>query len=388
MPSPIDVVSPVTIDNFGRLAWNNLLQYYPTAKMFFQKGNINRDQHGLSLKWPIKAGHNAVVTTADYEDVTDQYVMTRPYAQASIDWAQIAVFKALSKRQLKTNGGQEALVKFAKEVVPDMFRDALKGTSGSLFWQFYNRNYASFTSIASNSGRIAYGGLPSVFTGNTSITWSSTTNAGTINNTNYGGLSCVLNGLTTVDNVESDAWTPSAFNWSSTGWNSGSTTFRTNCFDVLTAAISASSRFDDGDPQYQPDLGVMTRSMYNDFSSQLQQKQSFLLEKAVGKKAIFGIGMDPIKGVEHNGVQMMWDFHIPAGEGYVLNFSQMWLDLMPKMEFSAANAGEIRTSGDEDSIFETEVDYNPSRRALTVSATADGQFRINPRYQTFFKNGA
>ena len=66
----------------------------------------------------------------------------------------------------------------------------------------------------------------------------------------------------------------------------------------------------------------------------------------------------------------------------------MWLDFMPKMEFSGDKVGELKQSGDDESIFETEVRYNDGRRALTVSATADGQFRINPRNQVMLYAGA
>jgi hypothetical protein len=390
MPTPQEVINPITIDNYSRSEWNNVLQSYPTAKMFFQKGNISRDQHGLSTVWPIYAGHNTVETTSDYQDVSSLYTMVVNDTRAQLDWGQYAVFKAVSKGQLKRNNGQEALVKYAREAIPRMYRDGLKAATGSLFWQFYNRNGQSYTATASNAGKIPFYGLPSVFTGNSAITWSSNTNTGTINNTNYGGLSCVLNGLTTVDNAESDAWTPSAFNTTSTGWQGGTAnaTFRYNAFEILTAAISASARFDDGNEEYQPSAVMLTRANYNDVAYQMNQKQSFLLQKSVGKGATFGIGQDMHKGLEHNGIPLFWDFHLPTGEGYVLNFNQMWLDIMPKLEFSGDNAGQLRVSGDDESIYETEVKYNDGRRAVTVSATVDGQFRVNPRYQTFLKAGA
>jgi hypothetical protein len=120
----------------------------------------------------------------------------------------------------------------------------------------------------------------------------------------------------------------------------------------------------------------------------MNQKQSFLLEKAVGKKAVFGIGNDVYTGLEHNGLPIRWDALLPASTGYCLNYDQMWLDLLPKFEFSKDGNSTLRTSGDDDSLFETEVRYNDGRRAVTVSATADGQFKINPRYQAMMYAGA
>jgi len=381
MVSPNQVISPITIDNYGRMAWDNVVQHYPTAKKFFEKGNINRDQHGNQLYWPIEAGRNDVYITQDYEDVTDNYTMTRPYTNATLDWAQLAVFKAISKGQLKKNNGKEALVKWSQKAIPQMYRDGLVGVSNSLFDQFFNMNIQSYTT------KVAFAGLPSVFVGTTAITWSSNSKEGTINNTNYGGLTCVSGGLTNVDNAEADAWTPTAVNTTSTAWADTAVTFRANCFEILTYAISASSRFSPSDMSLNPDEVVMTRAMYNDVAYQMNQKQTFYLTKAVQKKAAFGIGQDVSEGLEHNGVPIRWDTNLAANTGYVLNYDQMWLDFLPKMEFSGDKVGELKQSGDDESIFETEVRYNDGRRALTVSATADGQFRINPRYQTMLFAG-
>lgn len=385
MPTPNQVIDPITIDNYGRMAWDNIVQHYPTAKNFMQKGNINRDQGGLALTWPIEAGRNDVHITQDFEDVAQLYTLRRPYAQPTVDWGQLAVFRAISKGELKKNSGNAALVKFGRKVVPSMFRDGLVGPTNSLFWQFFNINAYSYTTANS---KVPFAGLPSIFTGTTAITWSSNTKYGTINNTNYAGLTCVSGGLSTiVDGAESDAWTPTAINTTSTAYGS-TATFAANAFAILSDAISAGSRFDANDTTKQLTEIVTTRIYYNEFAALLQQKQSFLLEKAVGKKAVFGIGMDVMNGLEHNGVPIRWDALIPASTFYGLNYDQIFLDLMPKMTFSNDGNAVLTTSGDSDSLFETEVRYNDGRRAVTVSATVDGQFRYNPRYQIMGYAGA
>lgn len=386
MPTPTQVIDPITIDNYGRMAWDDIVQHYPTARTFMQKGNINRDQGGLALTWPIEAGRNDVHITQDFEDVAQLYTLRRPYSQPTVDWGQLAVLRAISKGELKKNSGNQALVKFGRKVVPSMFRDGLVGPTNSLFWQFFNINAYSYTTA---NGKVPFAGLPSIFTGTTAITWSSTAKEGTINNTNYAGLSCVLGGLSsTVDGAENDAWTPTAINTTSTAWAGATATFRTNAFEILSYAISAGSRFDANDMTKQISEIVTTRAYYNDVAYQMNQKQSFLLEKAVGKKAVFGIGQDVMNGLEHNGVPIRWDALMPASTFYGLNYDQMWLDLMPKMEFSNDGNAVLTTSGDNDSIFETEVRYNDGRRAVTVSATVDGQFRYNPRYQVMGYAGA
>lgn len=386
MPTPAQVVDPITIANYSKMEWQNTVNHYPTAKNFMKKGNINRDVGGTQLSWPIEAGLDENHVVQDYEDVADLYTMTTNYARANIDWGLIGSFKAISKGQLRTNSGNEALVKFGRKTVPSMFKNLLNQNTGSLFWHFFNTNLYSYVSA---NNKVPFAGLPSVFTGTTAITWSSASKQGTINNTNYAGLTCVEGGLTSVTIPRSDAWTPQAFNITSGAYgNSATPTFALNAFAILSDAISACSKFDANDPTKQTQEVVLTRSLYVDFATLMQQKQSFLLTGKVSKGAAFGIGMDVMAGLEHNGVPVRWDGHVPASTGYLLNYDQMFLDLQPRYEFSKDSNSALTTSGDDDGIFETEVRYNDGRMAVTVSATCPGQFRINPRYQGMLYAGA
>ena len=385
MPTPAQVVDPITIANYSKMEWLNTVNHYPTAKNFMKKGNINRDVGGTQLSWPVEAGMDENHVVQDYEDVADLYTMTTNYARAAIDWGLIGSFKAISKGQLRTNSGNEALVKFGRKTVPSMFKNLLNQNTGSLFWHFFNTNLYSYVST---NNKVPFAGLPSVFTGTTAITWSSTAKQGTINNTNYAGLTCVSGGLTSVTIPRDDAWTPQAFNTTSTAYGSTTPTFAANAFAILSDAISACSKFDANDPTKQTQEVVLTRSMYVDFATLMQQKQSFLLTGKVSKGAAFGIGMDVMAGLEHNGVPVRWDGHIPASTGYLLNYDQMFLDLQPRYEFSKDSNSALTTSGDDDGIFETEVRYNDGRLAVTVSAVCPGQFRINPRYQGMLYAGA
>lgn len=385
MPTPAQVVDPITIANYSKIEWQNVVNHYPTAKNFMKKGNINRDVGGTQLSWPIEAGLNENNVIQDYEDVADLYTMTTNYARASIDWGLIGSFKAISKGQLRTNSGNEALVKFGRKTVPSMFRDLLNQASGSLFWHFFNTNLYSYVST---NNKVPFAGLPSIFTGTTAISWSSASKQGVVNNTNYAGLTCVASGLTSVTNPRSDAWTPQVFNTTSTAYGATTPTFAANAFAILSDAISACSKFDANDPTKQTQEVVLTRALYVDFATLMQQKQSFLLTGKVGKGAEFGIGMDVTAGLEHNGVPVRWDGHIPASTGYLLNYDQLYLDLQPRYEFSKDANSALTTSGDDDGIFETEVRYNDGRLAVTVSAVCPGQFRINPRYQGMLYAGA
>lgn len=404
MAAPLDVITPITIANYNKTLWYNVAESTPICRMLIEKGNINRDQHGTSVVWPIEAGRHDVYTVSDYADYTSYYTPRVRYTQASIAWGEVASFRAISKGELRQNGGPQALVQFGKREIPAMFRDLCVGsnlqngvTQGGVFWQFWNMNPLSYT----GGGNPLYG-LPAVFTGNAAITWSSLTITGTINNTNYGGLTCVSGGLSTsMPEAEADAWTPTAFNTTSTGYQltpsvpgPAGNGFYTNFFEIMSNMISAGMRFSATENDKMIDAIFMTRAMYVNGQTQIAAKQSFLLTGKVGKGAVYGIGSDPQTGLTHNGIPLLWDYLIPAGTAYALNFSQIFIDLLPMFTVSGDSTSQLNTGGPvpEDladaSMFETEVKYNDGRRAVTVSATFPGQIRINPRYQVLAFNGA
>ncbi len=397
MTAPLDVIDPITIKNYGRVAWNNLAESFPIVKLLLAKGNIETNVGGTAINWPVEGGRHDVYTVADAQDVTDLYTTRKRYVQPTLPWGEVAAFRLFTKGQLRQNSGAQALVDFKKKEIPAMFRDlavASRSSGGStvdggIFWQFLNRNIQSY----SGSGT-SLAGLPSVFTGNSAITWSSNTKLGTINNTSYAGLTCVLNGMnSTVDGAEADMWTPTAINTTSTLFGTTTPTFAGNTFAILNEAISAGNRFSGTDMSLTPDCFMFTKSMYTDAMNAITAKQSFLLTGAVSKTDIFGLGTNNMNGVNHAGYPCYWDFNMPASTGYLLNFSQIWLKRQPLFESSGdkplmSTSGSVDdglTSGD---MYETEVKYNDSRRALTCSATFPGQFAINGRYQTLLFAGA
>lgn len=402
MAAPQDVINPITIANYGKVAWNGIAQANPVCKLLTQKGNIRRDVGGLNNTWPLEAGRHDVYIVDDYQDVTALYTPRKRWAQPTLAWGECAAFRAISKGELRQNSGDQKLVDFRRVEVPAMFRDLMVAsntqgatTVGGIFWQFLNMNGVAYA----GTGRPLYG-LPSVFTGNGAITWAAGSKTGTITNTNYCGLSCVLNGLsTTVEGAESDAWTPTALNTTSTAWagGAGNATFRFNAFEILSDLNSRCSRFSGSDSRLKPDCYLLERSMYVDVQYQIAAKQTIFLQGgAVKKGSQFGVGSDPMEGLLHNGLPIYWDENLPVSTGYLLNFDQIFMDVQPLFTFSG-DKSVMNTKGmadsDQDlsadqSMFETEVRFNDGRRAVTVSVTFPGQFRIHPRYQGMLFAGA
>ena len=118
MAAPLDVISPITIANYQKTLWYNLAENDPICRMLIAKGNINDDMHGTSVVWPIEAGRHDVYTVSDFQDVSSLYTPRKRYTQASLPWGEIASFRAISKGELRQNGGPQALVQFGKREIP------------------------------------------------------------------------------------------------------------------------------------------------------------------------------------------------------------------------------------------------------------------------------
>jgi hypothetical protein len=397
MAAPLDVISPITIANYGKVYWENVTENNPICRLIVEKGNLNKDMHGTSVNWPVEGGRHDVYIVSDFQDVTALYTPRKRYFQPTLPWGECASFRSISKGEWRQNGGQQALVPFTKKEIPAMFRDLAVASNlqngvsvGGIFWQFLNLNGSTYA----GTGNPLFG-LPSVFTGNSAISWSSNSKNGIINNTNYAGITCVLNGLAaTIDGAESDAWTPSAINTTSTAFANTLATFYLNFFQIMSEAFSQASRFSGSDTDKLPDCALLTRSMYVDAQTAIGAKQSFLLTGKVGKGAVFGIGSDTMNGITHNGFPIYWDNNLPASTGYVLNFKQIFMDMLPIGSVSGDSMPGLNVGGPvpdnviDAGMAEVEVKYNDGRRAVTVSATFPGQFRVNPRYQVMLFAGA
>lgn len=376
MASPQDVINPITIANYGRDAWDGVSKFNPLWEIMEKKGHIRRNVGGTQVTWPLEAGRQTPQIVADYQDVSSFYVPKKSHVQATIPWGQVANFLAVDKGMLRQNQGTEALVQYRNYAVPAMFRDLIVGTNG-LGWQFFNQNGATY----SGTGMPLYG-LPSVFTGNSAITWAAGSKEGTITNTNYAGLSCVL-GAIAVDNAQNDAWTPTAVNTTSTAWNSGTANVRANIKEILSYGISRASRFSQGDPDLNPDCNMLAFGLFNDLAFQIGEKQTFYVT-GNGADTPYAFGTNK-HVLMHDNLRTYWDENIAAGEGFTLNFSRIYCDVQPLLSGISAAKSPMKGSSD---MFEVEVDYNDARRGITISATFPGQLRIDPRYQTFYKNGA
>lgn len=379
MASPYNVISDVTIANYVRSYWDDYTKMNPLFGILESKANIRKGLSGTTVNWPIRGGRYKATTLADYQDVSNLYIPQKQFGQATLPWGEFGAFDAVSKGEFAKNDGMEALVKLRNERVPLMTKDLISNAGdsttqqGSLAWQILNTNGSTYT----GTGMPMYG-FPSIFTdtGSYSASSKTATSSGT-----YAGYGLALNSMVGIlDGAVDNAWTPTLVNSTSTAWAGGGSnnTFRFNAFEVLSFAARSVS-FDGADSSLKPSFGMMAATMFDDLRYQVEAKQTIFLQQAPGTDEYWGIGT-AIEYALHEGIRYYWDSNMPANTTYLINADQFWLDVL---RVPARISGDSMPGAkfSKTDMFDGEVNYNDTRRAVTVSITFRGQSRINPRYQ-------
>lgn len=382
MSSVQDILSPVTISNYGKLLVDGVTQHNPLWKMLKKSGQIERNVSGDLFTWNLEAGRFQARITSDDEDHSANYTPRKRYQRPQLDWGQIVVLTRFSKGILRQNNGAQALVKLRDKEIPAMFRDAIYNTNG-LHYQLLNQAGNSYTGTG-----LPIFGLPSAFTG---VTWAASLKEGTIGSgATYAGLTMSISGLSgTVDGAEPDAWTPTAINTTAnTFMNTGAANlnFRGNCFEILTYAIARGNRFSNSEMEKKVKMGLLTQTDFIGLGTQIEGKQTIFLSGKVGRDSEMGLGSNS-DVLYHGGIPIYWDENLPANTGYLLNTDQMGFKIQPLVEWGKAESG-MATEGEDSDWFELDIDYNSSRRSITVSATNPSQFWFNPRYLVQLYAGA
>jgi hypothetical protein len=389
MSTPTDVISPITIANYGRAAWENATTYTPSLGMLREKGKIKRTSGGNIMEWPVNAGNHAAFTTGEYQDVQALYTPTTRHARAVLPWGQKAVFDGMSQTAFKKNRGDEALVDFKNDNIPAMFaalmtegpNDVNVGT-GSLNFDFLNQNGESYTGQG-----LPLHGLPTVFRFDNVTTGDQ--EAVVTAGAEYAGLSLEEGALASVDNPELRAWTPTGIN-TNYDWNNDASAdgdlSLSNWAAVLSYAQTALTWGTAADKR--PDCFLASKDYFNigrEYIRSVQKIEISRQDKGDGK---WGLG-NSADGFYDNGIMVYWDENMPAATGYMLNFDQIMMKYLPAIGPSSGDKYPGKKGGDlngyPSDLVDCEVSYESGRRGLAVSLTSDLQFGINPRFQGIVK---
>lgn len=396
MSGIFDALTPTTIANFARGAWDGIsINCWALAEMK-RAGAFLYDVGGDSLTGPIEAGRYQPTITAPGQDLSALFAPKVRHARWNFSWGEVANALVIDNGMLRRNSGDQALVRLRDTELPAMFRDTLIGTNG-LVHQFYNQNGSTYAGQG-----LPFYGLPSflVPTGTSNLNGfnratKALTGSGpaatdrevalTTSGQTYGGLSLAPNGLGGIDGLQYDAWMPTMVNATSTAWN-GSASASANIERSLQYLVNAMSRFGQNDPSIQPRFGVLDREYYNFLGDLKSSRETVFVTNTNKDNEVPDTGYKPTAGIMHAGILWRWDELMPSQTAYLGAPGKMKFHVQPL--YKNMESSPLRVSGEEAGIMESAIDYDVVRRGYLASTTIPGQFVFEPRYWGCLRNYA
>jgi hypothetical protein len=406
MAGIFDMLSPTTIANFARGAWDGVSQNNPFFNELKKRAKITYDVGGDTLQGVVEAGRYQPTITAPGQDLSALFTPKVRHARWTAPWAELANATVVDRGMLRRNSGDQALVRLRDTELPALFRDLIVGTNG-LGHQLLSMNANAYTGTG-----LPFYGLPTFLPGNgTGQTMAQAITAwdlegfnpatGALTGSapadgdrevaigssatyqNYLGLSMRPGALAGIDGLEADAWTPTLVNAHSSYFGTADRP-DLNMLGILQYAVDSGSRFSNSDTTKRPTFGVMDRLYFSYLGQLIAAKQTIYVES--GKKdtgtPTLGYGQYELM---HAGLKWMWDENCPSASAFVVNANHIGLNVQPLYK-DQENGSPLKVSGEDAGIMETAVNFDPLRRQYLVSATIPGQFVANPRY--FVRVGA
>jgi hypothetical protein len=195
-------------------------------------------------------------------------------------------------------------------------------------------------------------------------------------NDTYAGLATVSGGITSIDDAEAFAWTPRLVNYTHTGWNSTAATWRANARESLTYCKDQLTYGNEA--EYQPDLVIMDRPMFSTFKDVLSATQNLFVSQKP-EDSPTGLGIPG--SVEYDGLELIFDADQTANTADMLNFRQIWLDVLKVPEVPGANKIPGGGSAGKDDMFEVLVKDDITTNGILARVNFRAQLRHNPKFQ-------
>lgn len=356
------------ISNFIKGYWDNITNHRAALQALMKRGHIETGVSGSQLVWDVRGGR---YVSAAYDEL-DTIDITRKnhYFQCNLPWAFLQVSDGISRDEIALAQGENSLVRHEKEMVKNLCLDFQTRINSD----FLNKNGQSAT------GNVLYG-APTIFTDNASYSAGSrtATPSGT-----YAGQSLAASGVA-VDNVDTNIWSPQLINYTSTLFNNGTAaTWGSNALAVITYTKDAITY---GNTQeMQPDLLIVDRTMNSQLKYLITSQQRMVVTVKPGDNGPSGLGIPG--AVEHDGLEVVFDVDQPANTGYMLNFNQIWMELIPVPKTDNPGPNLTGKGSAKPDFFEVLTQDDVRSNGVVCRVNLRGQFRFNPRFQAKLFNYA
>lgn len=337
--------------------WENTLNNRPYFIALKKRGHIESGLSGTSCTWNVNGGRHQM---AAYDDAEVINITRKKHEfQAVLPWAFLTVTDAITRDEIAMAGDDVSFRRVNKDMLERMKSN------------FTTRlNAQALTQDGNASGTNVLHGLESFFAATGTLAVEQTAND------TYAGLATVSGGITSIDDPDPQAWTPKLINYTSTGWAVTGATWRLNAREALTYAKDSITYGNEAEKQ--PDLVIMTRSMFSTFKHVLASTQALYVSQKP-EDSPTGLGIPG--AVEYDGLEVIFDADQTANTADMLNFRQIWMDILKVPEVPGQNKIPGGGAAGKDDMFEVLVKDDITTNGILCRVNFRAQLRHNPRYQ-------
>jgi hypothetical protein len=308
------------------------------------------------MDWKVQYKRAPMVGYADTDTLT--FSRRDRWKTAQLDYRGYSITDSMTKGEKLKNKSVEAIVKLYDGIAKNLLDD-VEDQFGD---EMYINGYA-----AGNAKRMH--GIESFVNG-------ATQNAGGlvgVQTATYAGLSTALgnyggtwNGSwpTGTGDAHYDFWSPLIVDYTNSGWTAATKTWPNTCVEAMRFAIIKSRK--NKTKKGMLDLIFLNDELYRQFLAQQEAKERIVIDRGKMSDEEQDVGFG--ETIYFDGVEVTYEYGIPANVGYGFNVDQMELRSMQGQLFVPEGP-----------------DYDIASKSWRFSVDFYGNLAFNPRYFVKFQ---
>jgi hypothetical protein len=301
-----------TMHEYTREEEVNILRNRKILAKLKAAGRISFGHSGDMMDWKVRYKRAPMQGYADGDVLVFQRRDKRKTAQ--LEWRGYSATDAVSKKERLMNKSTEAIINIFSNTGKELMEDIEESFGDEVYIDGNG---------SGNSKRMH--GIESIFSGATAGS-SATAPVGVNANTNYAGLSTVLQAYggtwtgTWPDGYGDsnyDFWTPlivdytSAITTANGGWAASTKTWPNTCKEALRYGILAGQR--NKSKKTAMDLISLTNVLYRQFLNLLDSSERLVVNRG-DAQSLVSLGFTDV--VNLDGAEITWEYGVPSAVGY------------------------------------------------------------------------
>lgn len=338
-------VGNTTISNYFRTVEDAVTRRRVLLAMLKEKGRIIFNASGQNMVWRIRYKEPPIQGLLNGETIT--IAQRDLWKTASLDYRGFVTSDAINKIEMLKNSGDEAII--------NVFKTMATTLGANMQRSFAEQLYIDGNATGNES---LIHGINSFM----SVSGAATAGYVGVNNDSYASLSTALGNYGGAWSADTwpysgtgdsmyDFFTPTVVDYTDTAWIAATKTWPNTCLEALRFGIMAAQK-----NESPAGLGVIVldQAMYRDFKNKLQSEENLFVQRGQTDSALYKLGFRDT--VNYDGVDLTWEYGVPAGEGYGWAFELMeLLSMQPKM--FATKGPDASTYRMEDQSYRVTVDF-------------------------------